>query len=221
MKTTLKLFILTLVIFAVSCKKEMNQEPGSTSAMHDNSAAETNSSFNNTKLIDENLILNPIITLATENEDFSINNDGLGDDETDEMKDKKIAHPLCFIKCLNGLNLDSTQTKALRFNFMKLHDCKANAVKRIRAINDSILHFANIKRANVIKAYKDGKINKLQLTTALEALHKQVHALLVNHPIRKMLIKEFVNCYDIFKINLSKILTLPQQKSFVACMSKC
>lgn len=220
MKTAIKLSILALVIFTASCKKETDKYSSSPTAIPESSVISANSSLDDVNLINENLVLDPNISIGTEDQDFYIADDGMGD-ETELGNNAKGHRPLCFIHCLKKQQLDSNQAHALHNNFIQLANCKMAAVKRIRAINDSIIHHANNIKKHLIQDYKDGKITKVQLRNSLEKLNKHTHGLLMSNFDRKILIKQLVNCHNTFKINLGKILNAAQIKAFKACLLNC
>lgn len=218
---TLKLFILAAVILAASCKKEINEGVNSSLANPQTSTSPNDESLNGVNLINENQIIDPELSMATETESFAIIDDGIGEDEDFNNNAKKVSHPLCFMKCLKSLWLDSNQAKALHASFLDLHKCKFLTVQRIKAINDSIINHANGLRNKLIGDYKAGNITQTQLISALRKLHFQTKLLLSGHLQRRILIKGLTNCYNNLKGDLAKTLNVKQKIAFKSCLIKC
>lgn len=125
-----------------------------------------------------------------------------------------------FVRCLNGINLRDGQKDSIKAALKDYADCKADAVKRARAIYHELEKVYKGKAQDLLAAFKAGKITKAQLEDKMKDLRVAFHKELRAKHLAEKLDAAMANCYKEYLRKLHNILSERQWKAFVACHKK-
>ncbi|WP_125185370.1 hypothetical protein [Botryobacter ruber] len=142
---------------------------------------------------------NPVITAATETQDFRIR-------ETDRKTDA--AHSLGSI--LKHLNLDEAQRTAIKGFMEQQTACVAEHKAKIQERHRELMQRANATREELVKAYKAGRITKAELEERLASLHERLKTQLHSDEAKQVRVRMLHKCRAELLANIRSVLTREQ-----------
>lgn len=121
--------------------------------------------------------------------------------------------------CLDSIALTTSQKDSLRIATRRFVACRQGTIQEIRQINRTIIAGANIERAALIKAYRNGQITLRQLKNRLQQLYIKTRFALKNNPVKARHIAQLRACYKRYLRRLHQHLSPAQWSAFIQCFS--
>lgn len=134
---------------------------------------------------------------------------------TDSVRQYIRAHS--FIKCLQKLDLTQTQKSEIKSSICDYRNCKADAMKRAKALYNHLHEKYKAKCNRIYTAFLNGTISKEEYIALVEKLKSAFREELKNLHLREKLNEAFKQCFRVLLKDFQSILTESQWYEFAEC----
>jgi hypothetical protein len=212
--------VFTLVMFFTACENEAVITP-------ENDISATESLTPDLIIHDYLLLSEPEVSEADLNSEFTLLNDGTGEEEipvdfneeSGQMECKRPFKDSLFFY-FTQLDLSKEQGAKIHYALSEFHKCKMHNHRMLRKINMEILMKANKERMVILEKLKKNEITKEQAEKALKHLHQKIHHIMKNDPVRQKILTNLHACHKELIENIRLILTKEQWEKLLFLLKK-
>ncbi len=222
MKNKMNLWLASVafaaIIFTSSCSKEQTQVSATPASAAELSIPEVDQ----LALQADEAFINTEINGGTENEEFSLSNDGIPDQymvsesTADEINTtKRDGNARRLRACLKELELSGEQVAKIRIIFRNYEDCNKYVIGRYRNAMQELTVKMNDKLKLLVKAFRDGRITKEEFEAKVKSLRTEFQTL--KNALAEKSRAALKECYTRLLRGLNQVMTERQWKAFVNC----